>query len=106
MLVRMRLTAGRQAGSQQNFVKRGRTIQEKKRIGLNLGKEENIKQPHEANFLKLGCTRLKRTFDWTPSWTAKMAVERTVEWYAEYVQGKNVRDCTERQIEAFLREKR
>ena len=37
---------------------------------------------------------------------SKMAVERTVEWYAEYVQGKNVRDCTERQIEAFLREKR
>ena len=73
---------------------------------MDLGKEENIKQPHEANFLKLDCTRLKRTFDWTPSWTAKMAVERTVEWYAEYVQGKNVRDCTERQIEAFLREKR
>lgn len=73
---------------------------------IDLGKEENIKQPHEANFLKLDCTRLKRTFDWTPSWTAKMAVERTVEWYAEYVQGKNVRDCTERQIEAFLREKR
>ena len=35
---------------------------------------------HEANFLKLDCTKLKTTFGWQPHWTLPAAVEKTVEW--------------------------
>lgn len=36
--------------------------------------------PHEANFLKLDCSKIKHTFGWTPRYGVKEAVEKTVEW--------------------------
>ena len=35
--------------------------------------------PHEANFLKLDCSKIKHTFGWTPRYGVKEAVEKTVE---------------------------
>ena len=40
--------------------------------------EENA--PHEANFLKLDCSKLKTTFGWSPRWHIAEAVEKTVAW--------------------------
>ena len=40
--------------------------------------------PHEANFLKLDCSRVKRVFGWTPRWGVKDAIRLTVEWCREY----------------------
>lgn len=34
--------------------------------------------PHEANFLKLNCTKLKETFDWNPRWSIAEAIEKVV----------------------------
>lgn len=62
-------------------------------------------QPHEAGFLKLDCARLKRVFAWKPRWNAENAVGKTVEWYAEYLQNADVRQCSEKQIREFLRER-
>lgn len=36
--------------------------------------------PHEANFLKLDCSKLKATFGWSPRWHIEQAIEKTVEW--------------------------
>lgn len=36
--------------------------------------------PHEANFLKLDCSRLRSVFGWKPAWGVRQAVEKTVEW--------------------------
>ncbi len=58
--------------------------------------------PHEANFLKLDSTKLKTTFDWEPCWNVEQALRKTVEWYADYLDGKNVKNCTEKQIQEFL----
>jgi CDP-glucose 4,6-dehydratase len=60
--------------------------------------------PHEANFLKLDCSRLKSTFGWKPRWTVEMAVEKTVEWTKAYLDCGNVSGCMERQIREFLAE--
>ncbi|MFH1512024.1 MAG: CDP-glucose 4,6-dehydratase, partial [Bacillota bacterium] len=35
---------------------------------------------HEANYLKLDCTKLKSAFGWQPRWALQTAVEKTVEW--------------------------
>ena len=40
--------------------------------------------PHEANFLNLDCSRVKRVFGWTPRWGVKDAIRLTVEWCREY----------------------
>lgn len=58
--------------------------------------------PHEANFLKLDCTRLKQVFGWQPTWDLATAIEKTVEWTRAYQQGADVGAVMDRQIETFL----
>lgn len=58
--------------------------------------------PHEANFLKLDCSKLKKTFGWLPRWHVDEAVEKTVEWSKVYLVGEDIPACMDEQIEAFL----
>ena len=58
--------------------------------------------PHEANFLKLDCSKLKSTFGWTPRWNLDKAMEKIVEWSKIWLSGGDVRACMDRQIIEFL----
>lgn len=58
--------------------------------------------PHEANFLKLDCTKLKNTFDWKPKWSIAQAVNCVVEWEKVRVSGENMEVCMQQQIEKYL----
>ncbi len=58
--------------------------------------------PHEANFLKLDCSKLKATFGWKPRWNLADAVEKVVEWSKCWINGGNVCECMDRQIREFL----
>ena len=60
--------------------------------------------PHEANFLKLDCSKLKQTFGWSPRWNLEVAIEKTVEWSKCYIAGGDIRACMDRQINEFLGE--
>ncbi len=62
--------------------------------------EENA--PHEANFLKLDCSKLKSVFDWKPSWNLDKAVEKVAEWTRVYLNNGDVSACMYKQIEEFL----
>ena len=59
--------------------------------------------PHEANFLKLDCSKIKKTFGWTPRWNVKEAMEKIVEWTIKYYQQEDLSECMEKQIKDFLR---
>lgn len=58
--------------------------------------------PHEANFLKLDCSKLKTTFKWKPHWNVETTMERIVEWTRVYLSGEDISECMDRQIEEFL----
>ena len=58
--------------------------------------------PHEANFLKLDSSKLKSCFGWEPRWDIEMAVRKTVEWSKVWMNGENVRECMDKQIEGFI----
>lgn len=58
--------------------------------------------PHEANFLKLDCSKLKNTFGWKPRWDLETAIEKVVEWSRAWASGKNVRPVMDRQIKEFM----
>ncbi len=60
--------------------------------------------PHEANFLKLDCSKLKTVFGWAPRWNLDTAIAKVVEWTKVYLAGGDVADCMERQIEEFMGE--
>ena len=58
--------------------------------------------PHEANFLKLDCSKLKSVFAWKAKWHIREAIEKTVEWTKVYLDNKNVSQIMDKQIEEFL----
>lgn len=58
--------------------------------------------PHEANFLKLDCSKLKSTFGWSPRWNLEIAIEKVVEWSKCWITNGDVRACMDNQIEEFL----
>lgn len=61
--------------------------------------------PHEANFLKLDCTKLKTTFGWKPRWNIEDAIQKTVEWTKAWTKKKNISDVMNEQIKNYLEEK-
>ena len=58
--------------------------------------------PHEANFLKLDCSKLKNTFGWAPRWDLAEAVAKTVEWSKAWVAGRDVRAVMNEQIRTYV----
>lgn len=58
--------------------------------------------PHEANFLKLDCSKIKKDFGWKPRWGVKEAIEKTVEWSKVYFQGGSIPACMNQQIDEFF----
>ena len=58
--------------------------------------------PHEANFLKLDCSKAKKTFGWKPKTHIEQAVAMTVEWAKEDRKGSDMRIVTDRQILEFF----
>lgn len=58
--------------------------------------------PHEAGFLKLDCSKLKKTLQWKPRWNVETAMRKIVEWNQVYRLKGNVSECMDRQMEEFL----
>lgn len=62
--------------------------------------EENA--PHEANFLKLDCSKLKATFGWAPRWHIEEAIEKTVAWTRVWLSGKDITAEMDREIKEYI----
>ena len=60
--------------------------------------------PHEDNFLRLDCSKLKRTLGWSPRWSVETAIEKVIEWELAHCGGKDVSWCMQRQIGEFFAE--
>ena len=58
--------------------------------------------PHEANFLKLDCSKLKNRFHWKPTWDVERAIQKTVEWSKIYMTNGDVSKCMDLQIDEFF----
>ena len=58
--------------------------------------------PHEANFLKLDCSKIKRRFGWKPRWHIEEAVRKTVEWTRVYLDGGDIPAEMQREVNAYL----
>lgn len=59
---------------------------------------------HEANFLKLDCSKIKKKLSWKPRWHINTAIEKTVEWSKAYLQGLDIKEVMESQIKEYLLE--
>ncbi len=57
--------------------------------------------PHEANYLKLDCSKIKVRLGWAPVWNIDTAIEKTVEWTKAYFDG-SANECLEKQIREYF----
>lgn len=58
--------------------------------------------PHEANFLKLDCAKLKTVFKWKPVWNVEIAIEKIITWEKAYLANEDMNACMDNQIKEFL----
>ncbi len=58
--------------------------------------------PHEANFLKLDCSKFKKEFKWRPVWHIDKAVEKTVEWYSTYAEQGDIETVMKAQLNEYI----
>ena len=58
--------------------------------------------PHEANFLKLDCSLLKKTFGWSPRWHIAEAVELTCAWAKCWLAGGDIPALMDEQIATYM----
>ena len=58
--------------------------------------------PHEAGFLKLDCSKIKRVMNWMPRWRIDEAVKNAVEWSKTYLNHGDVNIVMEDQIRDYL----
>lgn len=71
------------------------------KIEWNNISEENAL--HEANFLKLDCSKIKKILKWNPLWHIETAIEKTIEWVKGYYCGDNINEIMEKQINSYIR---
>lgn len=64
--------------------------------------QSEVNAPHEANFLKLDCAKIKRTIGWQARWHIEEALAKTVEWSKAWLAGENMNLVTDAQIKEFL----
>lgn len=63
---------------------------------------DNNPQPHEANYLKLDCSKAKSELDWYPKWDIQKTLTSIVEWNKQFLSGNNIRKITENQIDEYF----
>lgn len=78
---------------------------------INEGNNRAVRQdmsdggPHEANFLKLDCTKLKKTFGWEPRWSVRETISKIIEFELLRKSGASsyeLETCMSRQIEEYV----
>jgi CDP-glucose 4,6-dehydratase len=58
--------------------------------------------PHEAQVLKLDCSKALRALDWRPALSLKQSLRLTADWYRRWNAGENARDISNEQIEQYV----
>ena len=57
--------------------------------------------PHEANWLKLDCSKARQQLGWTPRWNLQQALEAIASWQRAWQAGNSMRDFSLRQIAEY-----
>jgi CDP-glucose 4,6-dehydratase len=57
--------------------------------------------PHEANWLKLDCSKAHQQLGWVPRWGLTNALAAIVEWQQAWARGENMRAVSLKQIDSY-----
>jgi CDP-glucose 4,6-dehydratase len=63
---------------------------------------EGSEQPHEANLLKLDCSKARSQLGWIPKWNLETATQKIVHWQKAYQVKKNMQEVSLAQINQYM----
>ena len=69
--------------------------------GISWENQVEANAPHEANFLKLDCSKVKAAFGWRPRWHIEEAIRKTVEWSRVWLAGGDIPKEMDREIKEY-----
>jgi CDP-glucose 4,6-dehydratase len=64
--------------------------------------KDGADQPHEANLLKLDCSKAHSQLDWHPKWNLELATKKIVEWQKAFQLKKSMQEITLAQINQYM----
>ncbi len=71
--------------------------------GASWQNQAEANAPHEANFLKLDCSKIKSVFGWTPRWHIDECMEMTCRFGKVWLSGGDIPAEMDREINEFLK---
>ena len=63
---------------------------------------EGSEQPHEANLLKLDCSKARTQLGWIPKWNLEVATQKIVEWQKAFQTKENMQEISLVQINHYM----
>ena len=64
--------------------------------------QAEVNAPHEANFLKLDCSKLKSTFMWKPRWHMEECMEMVCRFSKVWLAGGDIPEEMDKEIKIFM----
>ncbi|QCP53496.1 CDP-glucose 4,6-dehydratase [Trinickia violacea] len=64
--------------------------------------QHDTQQVHEANALKLDCSKARGLLGWKPRWRLSQAIDKIVEWHAAFLSEADMQALSHSQIRAYL----
>lgn len=58
--------------------------------------------PHEANYLKLDCSKAKAVLHWQPRWSLSTTLNKITDWYQAYQRKQDMYEVTKQQIYDYI----
>ena len=62
---------------------------------------DKSEQPHEANFLKLDCSKAAMRLKWHPKWRLEQTLEQIVHWHRAWLEGDDMQAKCLQEIEKY-----
>lgn len=62
---------------------------------------DNQDHPHEANYLKLDCSKSKFLLGWSPRWSLEKTIELICEWHKAHLNRADMKSVCSHQIEQY-----
>lgn len=62
---------------------------------------DGAEHPHEANYLKLDCSKAKLLLGWQPKWSLEQAIEHIAVWYKAFQAGADMQALSLHQIKQY-----
>jgi CDP-glucose 4,6-dehydratase len=73
-----------------------------KHIPIAVNLPAMLHERHEAGILRLDSTKAKDYLNWQPRWSLEKAIEQTIAWYRQWLDGSDMLEVSKSQIAGYL----